>query len=445
MGGFRLKPSRLLTYLAAGVLLAVGIALAVDYFGKPHATLRITTGVEGGIARRFISAFVQATHAAHPRIDFRTVQVADLAASAKAMEEGRVDLALVRTDVSPPRNGQTLVILRRDVVAIVLPPGSPIDDVGKLTGKTVVIPAGPLQENNSRVFDLILNYFNVDPSSVKRVYLPVREIGPALEHRRAAAALAVGPIGPGEAVDVVAAIARATRGAPTILGLDDNDAISARFPALESISIPAGAFRPRPATPDDDISGVAVSYRFVVPATMLDIVAGALGRSIINTKARLMQLTPLASQIEAPDPSQTNTILPVHPGFANYLNSGDQSFFDEMQSYIYFIGVPLSLLGSLAALLMGWIGRRGLQDRQDKLLRLLAIADEAVAADETCLKSLEHEYSEIVSASVNQLLDGSLAAEHGSPVMLAVHHAREALNRRQTAQSRRQARSHTAS
>ena len=105
---------------------------------------------------------------------------------------------------------------------------------------------------------------------------------------------------------------------------------------------------------------------------MLDIIAGALGRSVLNTKVRLMQLTPLASQIEAPDTSQTNTILPIHPGFANFLNNGDQSFFDEAQTYLYLIGIPLSLLGSLVALLTGLLNNRKTEERQQKLFRLLA-------------------------------------------------------------------------
>ena len=427
-----LKLPRFMTYVLGIFLLVVSLGLAVIYIGKPHATLRITTGIEGGIVSRFISAFVAGTHAAHPRIDFTTVVVPDLVASSKALEEGRVDIALVRTDISPPNNGQTLIIVRRDIVAVVLPPGASIDEAGKLAGKTIAIPAGPLQEHNSRLLDLILSYYNVDANAVKRLYLPINEIGPALQHRKAAAALAVGPVGPGDVVDVVASIAKATRGTPTILGLDDNDAIVSRFPSLESVDIPEGAFRARPATPDDSVSGVAVTYRFVVPVTMLDIVAGALGRSILNTKARLMQLTPLASQIEAPDTSNTKPILPIHPGFANYLNNGDQSFFDEMQSYFYLVGVPLSLLGSFGALLMGWFGQRGNRQRQEKLLRLLIIADEAARADKDALGKLYEEYNSIVAACANELLDGSLGAEHG-PVSLVINHARQALDRRRLA------------
>ena len=65
--------------------------------------------------------------------------------------------------------------------------------------------------------------------------------------------LALNPMGPGEVVDAVAAMAKATRQTPTILNLDENDAISARFPAFESVDIPEGAFKARPATPSSAV------------------------------------------------------------------------------------------------------------------------------------------------------------------------------------------------
>jgi hypothetical protein len=55
---------------------------------------------------------------------------------------------------------------------------------------------------------------------------------------------------------------------------------------------------------------------FVAPNTMLDVVARAIARSIFTTKTKLMAKTPLASQIEAPDPDDKNPVLPVHPGVA---------------------------------------------------------------------------------------------------------------------------------
>ena len=108
----------------------------------PHATVRITTEPSGGIAQRFISAFISVTTAEHPRIRHETVTVPNLEASSKALEEDKVDIALVRSDVRPPTNGQTLVILRRDVIAVILPHRSPVKSVAGLSGKTIAISCG---------------------------------------------------------------------------------------------------------------------------------------------------------------------------------------------------------------------------------------------------------------------------------------------------------------
>ena len=432
MLGFRLP--RMMTMLLAGAFLVIALILAGVYLWSPRATLLITTGPNGGMAQRFVSAFIANTEAAHPRIRFETVTVPDLTASSRALEERKVNIAIVRSDVSPPVNGQSLVILRRDVVAIVLPPGSPIESVGQLSGKTVAIPTGPVQNDNSRALDLILSYFNVSPGAVKRIFVSPGQIGLALRERRAAAVLAVGPIGPGEVVDAVAAVAKATRGTPSILSLDEGEAIAKRSPGFEEIDIPKGAFKGNPPIPDDDAKGVAVSYRFVVPTTMLNAVAGALARSILKTKAKLVALTPLANQIEAPDPDEKNPILPIHPGVANYLSSGDQSFFDEFQTYFYFIGILLSVIGSAVALMAGLVSNRKLRNDQEKIFRLLTIGDEASNASPAELEALQQEFKTILETCVGKLADGS--SETGqAAVSLALDHARRSMEERRAALS----------
>jgi hypothetical protein len=113
---FGLRLPRLVTSLIAAGFLLIAVLLGTFYLLAPHVTLRITTGPAGSNAQRVISTFISALH---PRIRFVTVPVPDLEASSKALEEGKVDIAVVRSDIKPPANGQTLVILRRDVIAIV--------------------------------------------------------------------------------------------------------------------------------------------------------------------------------------------------------------------------------------------------------------------------------------------------------------------------------------
>ena len=415
--------------LIIGLFLCVAAGFGIAHFWSPHANLRITTGPPGSTAQRFITAFATVAKTQHPRINLDLVQVDDLAASANALEEGRTDLAIVRSDVAPPANGQTIVILRRDVVALVLPPKSHVSSIANLAGKTVGIPAGRLQAYNAQILDTVLSFFDVPAKDVGRVFLSVGELAEAVQQKKVAAVLAVGPVAPGEVVDVVAAIARATKGTPGILGLDEAETISKRFPGFESIDVPTGAFRARPGTPSDTVTTLAVTYRFAAPELMPNVVAAAIARSILTTKTKFMALTPLANQIEAPDPDAKGPLLPVHPGVADYLNNGDQSFFDQFQQYFYVGGLALSLAGSLFAAVTTYWSRRRSEADWRPIKRLVEIADEAPRADISGLAVLDEEFHQLVSAVLGTS-PASGDTDRMSAFSTALAHARHALDQR---------------
>ena len=416
--------------LIAGVLTIAAALVAAVYFWSPHANLRVTTGPPGSTAYRFVTAFAAVTEATHPRVRIKLVEVADLAASAKAIEDHATDLGIVRSDGVIPSNGATIAILRRDVVAFIVPAKSPIDKIPSLAGKTIGIPQGALQNYNEQTLNSILSYYNIPANSVKRVFLPLAEIGAAVHDKQVAAVLAVGPIGPGEAVDVISAVKLATKGAPSILAIDEAEAINKRFPGLESIDVPAGAFRGRPPVPDDTVTTLAITYRFVAPNTMLDAVAGAIARSLFKTKALLVAKTPLASQIEAPDPDDKNPVLPVHPGVAAYLNSGEQSFFDEFQQYFYLGGMVLSMAGSGVALLVGRLRRKKSESDLRQIDRLIELADKALIAQASELKALEEELNGIIAWFVKGQASGTADS---AAFAIAITHAQHAIEKQREA------------
>src|ERR1700730_8768260 len=210
------------------------------------------------------------------------------------------------------------------------------------------------------------------------------------------------------------------------------------FPASSrsTIDVPAGAFRGRPPTPDDTVTTLAITYRFVAPNTMLDAVAGAIARSIFKTKAQLIAKTPLASQIEAPDPDNKNPILPVHPGVVAYLNSGKQSFFDEFQKYFYLGGMVLSMVGSAIALLVGRLNRKKSENDLRQIDRLIELADKALAAQTSELKALEEELNRIIAWFVKGQASGTADSTAFS---IAIAHARHAIEKQREALRQRQA------
>ncbi len=414
---------RVALLIIAGLLTLFAIAGGAIYLLKPKATLKITTGHHGGVANRFVSALAAETAVEYPRLRLESVETADLAASAKAIEDAKADLAVIRTDAAIPVNGETLAILRRDIFAIVTPAKTDIEKIPNLAQKTIGIPEGYLQSFNEQALDTILSFYDIPSKSVRRLFLPMTDIGRALAEKRIAAVLAIGPVGPGQVVDVVTAVKTATKSLPKVLAIEEGEAISKRFPAFEPIEVPAGAFKGRPAIPDDSVSTLAVTYRLVAPDSMLDILAGAIARTVLKSKTKLMQASPLMSEIEAPDTESKNAFLPVHPGVASYLENGEKSFFDEFQSYFYIIGLALSALGSLAGFLFERFSRRRDRDEHEKIDRLIGIADQALKTQVRGeLEALEDEINAIVAWFIK-----NKSRADSSAFTLAIGHARYAI------------------
>ncbi|PSC03298.1 hypothetical protein SLNSH_19780 [Alsobacter soli] len=248
-----------------------------------------------------------------------------------------------------------------------------------------------------------------------------------------AAVFVVGPIGAGVLSDTIAAITR-TAGAPSLMAFDNADAISNSIPGTESLDVAKGSLRPRPEIPEDSTTVVAVTYRLVAPFSMLNLHAGAIARAILTAKGKLVEAYPQAASIEAPDPDKTTTVLPVHPGVAQYLSSGEQSFVDEAQGYFYGAAMAFSVIGSLWAMVASRLSGKRYAAERNRIGRLIEIADEARAAPVEDLPRLDGELhktlSEIVRAGTSDPTT-SLAASHAEAVLVARRQAADVDRRRE--------------
>ncbi|MFE1601227.1 hypothetical protein [Methylobacterium sp. ID0610] len=162
---------------------------------------------------------------------------------------------------------------------------------------------------------------------------------------------------------------------------------------------------------------------------MPNVVAAAIARSILTTKTKLAALTPLANQIEAPDPDDKSPTLPVHPGVAAYLSDGDRSFFDQFQQYFYVGGLVISLAGSFFAAASAQWNRRRSEAGWQPIKRLVEIADTAPQADLPGLAALENEFHQLVSAVLGRSPEGG-NTDRMSAFSTALAHARHALDQR---------------
>ncbi len=413
-------------FVLSVLLLGLVGAVAGVYYWSPKYVIRITTGPQSGSMDRFVNGFIAVMKTKYPRVTFMPVPVQDLPTSSAALESGNVDLAIIRTDVSPPTNGQTIAILRREAVLFVLPAKSSIDAVPRLTGKAVGILQGPLQAENEKVLDTVLSYYNVPLKSVSRMILAPADLEKAVHDNKVAAVLAVGKIGPGPVADAFGIVSKARGAAASLLSFDDADTFSKSNPGFESLDIPKAALRARPEVPDDTLTTLAVTYRLVARDSMLNAVAGAIGQSLFTARGKLLATTPAAAGIEAPDPDDQNPILPVHPGVAAYLNDGENSFFEDFQNYFYTGGIILSLLASLGAMIMGLLRRSDTAAERRTIAHLIEIAEKARHAGPEELEDLADDLHQ----TVTDVVQGKVGGESLPTANLAAQHARNVIDAR---------------
>jgi len=423
-------------YMAVGGLCVLGLGLILTVWlnsGLARWTLRVATGpsLEGGPL--FLTAINQVFAEERPHVKLQRTQTDTMEASAKALENGEADLAIVRSDIAMPKNGLTIALFRRDTLVLAVPAHSPVDSLQGLAGKKVGLLKEATAEQDKRLevlLDAMLGFYNITPQRVGREFVSVDELGAAIVKKQLAGVLVLGPEGPGSISRVIAAITHATKARPKLVGDKQAEAMAKRLPGVESAEIPAGAFGGTEPLPEEELATLAVTYRLVARYSLPDFVAGEVARLVMLAKARLISSSPLALQIEAPDTEDNGDGLPVHPGAAAFYSGEQASLVDSATSIFYLASIVLGIFGSgFAWLLDSWKNPKSSEGRSE-IDRLIAIMHEARTAGAEQLDGLEDEIDEIVTRAFGQGTARSLDADRLNILSIVIRQARQAIDKK---------------
>ena len=426
-----MRQTRRRLLLIACLFVGIGLGAAVVwFFFFAHVTLRVATGPVGSDGQKLLAAFVRSVADAHSRVRLQIVPMGDREARTKALTAGEVDLAVVRSDDLTSTTAQTIAILRRDVVGLVIPHYALLEKVGQLAGKTIGLLQGPA--GDERILDQILAYYQVPAQRVHRVVLAPGEIGPAVRQKRVAAIFAIGPAGPGVLADVVTAVAKVSKEAPDILEIEAAEAIAQRFPVLEEVEIAPGAFRTVPLRPEESVITLAVTLRLVARSSMPNYVASEVARLLFATKATLASTLPQMSQIEAPD-TDKGAALPVHPGAAAYFDGEQTSLLEQFGTYAYLVAIIGSVIGAGYAWMRSAWRDAGCQEHE-QLLRLLAMLRNISTVDLDTLEAFDKEAEAINTWALERVTQGAMEAEQFQIFSQVVTQVWQAIDRQRARQ-----------
>ena len=210
----------------AGILAIVGALAGGYYFAMRPVTLRIAVGPASSDDIKVVQALTQAFSQTHSQVRLRLMQTEGAAESAKALAEGKADLAIIRGDLDVPKNAQAVATLRKNVAVLWVPPpamgkgkkaGPKIAKIAQLSGRRIGV-VGRTQANVN-LLKVILQQYGVDPDKVEIVQFPANEAADAIRKQKADVYLAAGPVNSKITADAISASVR-DGGTPKFLAID---------------------------------------------------------------------------------------------------------------------------------------------------------------------------------------------------------------------------------
>ncbi|HEY8565519.1 MAG TPA: TAXI family TRAP transporter solute-binding subunit [Beijerinckiaceae bacterium] len=417
-----------LTLLAAALALFALSLLGVQYLTAP-TTLRVAVGPMSSEDTRLMAAVAQYLARERAAVRVKLVLTEGVAGSAESLDNGKADLAVVRTDAAVPPKAQTLVIMHRDAAVLMTTGATKIERVAGLSGKTVGIVRRI--DANAKLLATVLNHYEIEPGTVRTILFDsAAAVADALRAGEIDAVLAVGTPSGKTVTDAVAAVTQAAGGPPVFVPINEADAIAQRLPAFESFEIVRGTFGGSPPRPMESVTTLGVNHRLVATPELDDDIASELTRLIFAMRPAIATEVPLANRIEAPDTSKSSS-LPVHPGAAAYYEGEVQTFFERYGDWMYLGIMVISIAGSAAAAMAGKTANHNRARKVSLLNRLLDIVRAARRADTLAeLDALESEADDILGRALSKAGQDGIDEASMVAFTLGLDQARHAIGER---------------
>jgi TRAP transporter TAXI family solute receptor len=416
---------------AAGILAILGVLAAGYYFATRPVSLRIAVGPANSEDVKVVQTLTQAFAQHRSYVRLKPIQTDGAVASAEALADNKVDLAVIRGDIDVPRNAQAVATLRKNYVVLWVPPPAKgkgkkaapkITKISQLAGRKVGV-VGRTQANVN-VLKLILLQYGVDPSKVEIVQFPASEAADAIRKQSADAYLAAGPVNSKITTDAIAASAK-DGGEPTFLAIDASEAIATNHPAYEAVEIPSGTFG-SPTRPEEEVKTISFSHHIVARKGLSETTIAAFTRQLFSIRQQLLTDFPQAAKIETPD-TDKDAAIPVHPGAAAFVDGEEKTFLDRYSDYIWWGLMALSAMGSVGAWFAGYVRKDERSNNSHLRERLLEMIAQARKSDSTeHLDNMQTEADEILRDTLHCFEDGAIeegALTAFNIALVQFHHA----------------------
>jgi len=406
--------------------------LAYRYYTHP-ATLTVAVGSIDGEAAKAMSAMASEFVSTNAPVRLKVIDSGTALEAAAAFSAGKVDLAVVRGDVGDLSQAQAVVVVSHMVVLIIAPPGSSIDSIENLKGRTVGVVGA-----NAKIVDVLTNEYDLAKAKVVFKNLALTDVRQAVQSKQVSALLVVIPLAEKYLSLVRGFFQLDHKKVPVLIPIESAAAIAEAERAFESFDVPKGTLRASPPVPEDDLTTLRTSLYLVAQKKLGSDLVTSLTQAIMSARRNLLREQPIFAQITAPSTEQ-DAYLPLHPGAAAVYNSTTQSFMDEYGNWIYL--TPMILGGAATMLAAAWkflgLGNRVTDGPLDSFY---ALAHRIRKVDrEAELSDIEEEIDRLLKAERAKSAGGDESAVDDATLNVAAHRLESLIHERRTLIARRTA------
>lgn len=421
--------------LVGVVIFAAGAGLfAYRYFTRP-VTLTVAVGSIDGEAAKAMSALAGEFVLTNAPVRLKVIDSGTVLEAADAFSSGKVDLAVVRGDVGDLSQAQAVVVVSHMVVLIIAPPGSSIDSMDNLKGRTVGVVGGA---TNAKIVDVLTKEYDLASAKVVFKDLALTDVRQAIQSKQISALLVVTPLAKKYLSLVRGFFQLDHKKVPVLIPIESAAAIAQDERAFESFDVPKGTLRGAPPVPEDDLTTLRTSLYLVAYKKLGADLVTRLTQAIMSARRNLMREQPIFAQITAPSTEQ-DAYLPLHPGAAAVYNATTQSFMDEYGNWIYL--TPMMLGGAATMLAAAWkflgLGNRAIKGPLDSLYalarRIRNVSSEAELSD------IEEEIDNILKGEHAKSGAGDESAVDDATLNVAAHRLESLIHDRRVVLAKRPA------
>ena len=323
------------------------------------------------------AGFVQGLNREKSTVRLRLVLTEGSEDSARRLDAGDADLAIVRADLALPSQGDTALITRRSYPFFITSKETAIGRIADLRGKRIGLTRNPAA--NRHLLERVLAQYEVRPEEVEIVLLGQEEIVPAAREKRIDAFFSITAVASRVNNDGINRLRSAWGEDPVLIPVREAEAISARYRAIESGEIVRGALGGDPPRPAENLPTISITSRLMAAQSLDDNLVGGLVKDLLALRLMMAAELPSIQGLETPA-TDKDSPLPVHSGAAAFIDGEQLTFFERYGDWFYLGVMGLSMLGTGGAALLGRdsaVRKRRAMAGLERLLVLLAeIRDE---------------------------------------------------------------------